>query len=486
MTRQNHGSPLTHGSALADPINVREAKIAKLAESKEDVAAVRRHLQAIVESRAFKGSHRSGQFLQYIVEQAIAGRFDSLKERVIGIELFGRSPSYDTGEDAIVRVTASDVRKRLLQYYGENGRSANFRLSLPLGSYVPEIAQQQPSEVGAAPDNQTSVPNPAESNPSPREEKPRLVSNTEVEIRASTEVLQSANRVPRVWIAFAAAILALNLIGWALFWAHSPGTEAASVSVVPWSALISSTHVTHLITSDPNIVSVQEITGSELSLSDYANRKYLPEPNKLTPEELRLVHIILWGDNSAAAIDPPIALRIAALAQARSIRIDAHAARSIQLSDLKSDDNFIFLGSPRSNPWFALFSDQLDFRFAFDKATRQEVIQNVRPRGRELQMYIPTAQGWATGRSFAIVAFIHNPDQNGQVLLLAGANGEGTQAAGKLATDLPRLTAALSRCGIHPGDMRHFELLLGLNTIAGSPSDVDILACHILPASQNR
>jgi hypothetical protein len=54
-------------------------------------------------------------------------------------EVFGRSPSYDTGEDAIVRVTASDVRKRLLQHYDRNGSASEFRINLPLGSYIPEI-----------------------------------------------------------------------------------------------------------------------------------------------------------------------------------------------------------------------------------------------------------------------------------------------------------------------------------------------------------
>jgi hypothetical protein len=230
-------------------------------------------------------------------------------------------------------------------------------------------------------------------------------------------------------------------------------------------------------------VAVQEIDGSEIPVSDYANRKYIPEPNKLTSDELRLVHIVLWGDNSSAAVDPPIAVRIAALAQSVSRTIDARAARSIQLSDLKTDDNFIFLGSPRSNPWSSLFSDQLDFKFDFDKSSGQEIIRNVHPRAQEQSVYVPTAAGWATGRSYAIIAFVQNPDQNGQVLLLAGANGEGTEATGKLVTDLPRLSAALDRCGIHSGKtLQHFEMLLQLNTMAGSPSDTDILACHLLPA----
>ncbi len=61
-----------------------------------------------------RGAIVAPQFLEFVVEQAIAGNFDQLKERLIGVEFFNRQPSYDKGEDAIVRVTASDVRKRLL------------------------------------------------------------------------------------------------------------------------------------------------------------------------------------------------------------------------------------------------------------------------------------------------------------------------------------------------------------------------------------
>src|SRR5579875_2711182 len=85
--------------------------------SKEDLARFRKHLAEIVQSAEFRSSPRSAQFLRYICEQALTGHPESLKERSIGVELFGRSAAYDTGEDSIVRVTASDVRKRLSHFY---------------------------------------------------------------------------------------------------------------------------------------------------------------------------------------------------------------------------------------------------------------------------------------------------------------------------------------------------------------------------------
>jgi hypothetical protein len=51
-----------------NPIDAREADILKLAASEADVVLLRQHLKDIVEGTVFRGSHRSGQFLSYIVE----------------------------------------------------------------------------------------------------------------------------------------------------------------------------------------------------------------------------------------------------------------------------------------------------------------------------------------------------------------------------------------------------------------------------------
>jgi hypothetical protein len=470
-----------------DPIDAREAEIVRIAESREETAALQQHLTEIIQGTVFKGSHRSCQFLKYIVDQAIAGHFDSLKERVIGVELFDRSTSYDTSDDAIVRVTASDVRKRLLQHYGKNGSTSEYRISLPSGSYIPEITRIARCEVvlrtGTAIHQETPSGHHDSVEPD-REPSLNRVDQKIPEVPGLSLLPKTAqgSLSGRRWLFLCSLILVVNAALWGTFWYHSSRSAVAPPSDLLWSALFNPSRATHVITSDPNIVVVQEITGTELTVSDYANHKYIPESKNLTPEQVRFSHMILWGDNSSAALDPPITASIAELAQKYSRKIDVRAARSIQLTDLKDDDDYVFLGSPRSNPWSALFSDELDFRFAYDKATRQEIILNAHPRPNELSAYVPTALGWATGQSFAIMAFVPNLDQNGHVLLLAGASGEGTEAAGKLATDLPRLYATLQKCGITPSvPIRHFELLMRVNTMAGAPNNSDVVACHILP-----
>ena len=146
---------------------------------------------------------------------------------------------------------------------------------------------------------------------------------------------------------------------------------------------------------------------------------------------------------------------------------------------MQTDANFILLGSPRANPWANLYNDHLDFRFEYDPKTGKEVIHNVHPRSGEPPSYIETAPGWATGQSYAIVAFLKNLDQSGQVLFLAGQTAEGTEAAGKLVSDLPRLETTLKKCGIRSTGPENFEILLRLNTLAGSPSNVDAVNCRV-------
>ncbi|MBO0801084.1 MAG: hypothetical protein J2P31_19885, partial [Blastocatellia bacterium] len=96
-------------------------------------------LSRILESPQFRSSKRCTQFLRYVVERASENHLAGLKERALGIEVFERDPQYDTNQDPVVRTTAGEVRKRLAQYYLEPGHEDEPRISLPSGSYIPEI-----------------------------------------------------------------------------------------------------------------------------------------------------------------------------------------------------------------------------------------------------------------------------------------------------------------------------------------------------------
>ena len=108
-------------------------------QTAQEREAVLRELQQIIASPYFCNSKRYPALLQYIVENTLAGKSDLLKERTLGVEVFDRPSTYDTNAEAVVRFTAGEVRKRLLLYYHERGSNSGPRISLPVGSYIPEF-----------------------------------------------------------------------------------------------------------------------------------------------------------------------------------------------------------------------------------------------------------------------------------------------------------------------------------------------------------
>ena len=108
--------------------------------SAAQVQSIRRELALILSSNGFAVWKRFQEFLRLIVEHALAGEFDQLRERMIGVEMFGRQVDYDTSNDAVVRVRATEVRKRLAQYYAELDGSPAVCIELPAGSYVPKFS----------------------------------------------------------------------------------------------------------------------------------------------------------------------------------------------------------------------------------------------------------------------------------------------------------------------------------------------------------
>ena len=101
---------------------------------------VRRALHAAIASETFARSGRLRAFLSYIVENELAGKAAQLKGYSIGIDVFGRPPGFDAGNDPLVRVQAGKLRKLLDRYYDTEGAAERLRIRVPLGSYVPEYA----------------------------------------------------------------------------------------------------------------------------------------------------------------------------------------------------------------------------------------------------------------------------------------------------------------------------------------------------------
>ena len=105
-------------------------------------SVVRECLERVVASPDFLAAPRLAAFLRFIVEEALEGRGGELKETTVATRVFGRRPDFDPRFDSIVRVQATQLRRRLLAYYANSGREDAVAIEMPRGSYVPVFRLQ--------------------------------------------------------------------------------------------------------------------------------------------------------------------------------------------------------------------------------------------------------------------------------------------------------------------------------------------------------
>src|SRR5215213_1042236 len=113
------------------------SRSATLPATKLPDKAVRQQLSRILSSKTFSQVERLKRFVSFIVGETVGGRGGDLKEYVIGVQVFGKEPSFDPRTDPIVRVQARRLRTRLARYYRDEGNTDELIIDLPKGGYAP-------------------------------------------------------------------------------------------------------------------------------------------------------------------------------------------------------------------------------------------------------------------------------------------------------------------------------------------------------------
>ena len=121
------GGPLASRGKISEPAAL-PTVAASVSETEEWRTLIQPQLERILANPLFKNSKRYPNLLRYVVERTLDGHPGELKERTLGIEVFGREPDYDTNLDPVVRTTAAEIRKRLAQYYQEPNHETEPRM----------------------------------------------------------------------------------------------------------------------------------------------------------------------------------------------------------------------------------------------------------------------------------------------------------------------------------------------------------------------
>ncbi len=95
-------------------------------------------LKHLLQSETFANADSMRHFLEFIVEKSLAGRVDEIKEYTIATEVLGRAHDFDPKSDNIVRVQAHRLRKKLDEYYSQEGTHDPVRILIPSGHYYRE------------------------------------------------------------------------------------------------------------------------------------------------------------------------------------------------------------------------------------------------------------------------------------------------------------------------------------------------------------
>lgn len=448
-------------------------------EMKADIESA---LALILESEQFRRSQRSRLFLQTIVHKALAGDFASLKERILGIELFRRDPSFDTDRDAVVRVAANDVRNRLQEFYLSNSKD-RIKISLPAGRYVPliEVRTESPSTTPREASAPVLEPNPAasleQSVSEPDLSGPKAVAR--LILPSSDRAVAPAEFVsqPMVMSILGSALLVILFGVAAIFWKMhqtSEGNASGIAALPPWSQVIVPNKRLDLVLADANLVAATVMLNKNVSIEDYASHRFSYLPGLKTQFSAYLNDIPLTTVSDAA-----IATRITEIATRAGGGVQIMYSNRLDVSALKGEEPLLLVGSSTSNPWVQLFNDQLNFQIEHRFDSGMDVCINRHPQGSEPSVYIPVRNPAGVSEGYALIALLPNLTGKAKVLIIAGTSTEATEAAGEFVGNTNELSAALKAHGIQNMHPQHLELLIKTSFVSGSGGRSEVLASRV-------
>jgi hypothetical protein len=423
----------------------------------------------IAASRSLGRSQLLSDFLVYIVDRTLRGRESEITEQQIGVVVFGRAEDYNSNDDNIVRNYARKLRKRIDEYFATEGRDEAWRIEIPRGGYTPLFSRNpagslEDIDVAEAVDENGKI--------------------TPTESATSSETAEITPVTPALWqslpehlqitrLTLVTFLMGISLgVAFMVFLRSGPpvsAEEAASHQL--WSQIFSGDRDTFIVPSDIGLVIMQRLTERPLSLTSYIDGSYrarLSENNQ--PDVAELVK--LGGRRFTNVVDLDFASRLSELKEVVPGRMAVRYARDLRMDDLRTG-SAILIGSDESNPWLELFRPQLHFSFQFDAdQDKPSGFLNRFPRAGEPALYTTKGQKEQT---YGVIAYLPNLSNRGHVLIVAGLNTAGTQAATTFLLDPSLMLPTLSRAKSSRGEIQPFELLVGAGNVATNASNPHVI-----------
>lgn len=422
-------------------------------------------LERVAESPHLKRAPRLREFLFYVGQRSLKEGCSQVREQEIGVQVFGRPSTYDTNVDNIVRVNATELRKRIDAYFDAEGLHETLVMEIPRGSYVP-VFRYRPAEARSA-----TEPTPLSvATPALAERKDALPDGPPVS-RRQRWMPGGAIAGGLAFVALAGCCVFLWLQTRALQRALYPWKDSPAVAGL-WSEFLDSNRDTDVIMADTSFSMIQNITKQSFSFNDYLSRGYLNElqAENLSPDTRAVVRMIASKFLVSADV-VRLAQRILALDPSGK-KFHLYHAREYTPTLLQRD-NVILIGGRIANPWVDVLESQLNFNVEYD-GNGFPSIANKNPGAGEQRTYSITG---STG--YSVAAYLPAPDQSGKMLLIEGTTSESTEAAGDFLLSESQLSGFEKT--LHVTKLPYFEVLLKTSQVRGTPISASIVAYRTYP-----
>jgi len=420
--------------------------------------------QRVVAGSNFARSPLLSKFLLFVVAESLEGREGEITEHQIGVQVFDRRPGYSTAEDNIVRTYARQLRKRLADFFAEEGSAEPLRIEIPVGGYVPVFVQVADSGHGpearrlAIPVNIRSH----QAHDAERHPDVAVASGWNWKRLLIGASLLAAYSVALVWIAWFAGVRGRT--------SYQPQEPAHPL----WAALFQGPANTYLVPADAGFNLLEDLSHRPLALADYLQSGYLGLPltgvDAHSADDLRSQRFTSFVDLQTVAA-------LARLPEYNPQRVLLRFPRDLRIDDLKNA-NAVLIGSVGSNPWAALAEGSANFRIVYGQGMEGATILNAHPQPGEAPAYVSHWNAPAHD-TFALIAFLPNLGGNGRLLLLQGLDVAGTQAAAEALIHTDPIAPILRRATRSDGSLRFFEILLRSTSIESNSAGTQVIASRI-------
>ncbi|MGH9604086.1 MAG: hypothetical protein ACRD3N_00145 [Terracidiphilus sp.] len=423
--------------------------------------------QRVVASAHFVRSRLLAKFLLYIVAETLEDRQARITEHRIGVQVFDRPPSYSSIEDNIVRNYARQLRRRLGEYFAEEGASEPLHIDIPLGGYVPVFVP--------AADAGSNAEKPRRFPPGPMAATTHGIpgrlnaASIYFRLRWKSWLVQAG-----MLAVYSAALVALVWFAASRHSAARTGTRPADLTAPLWSALFGGPANCYIVPADAGLNLLEDLSGHPLSLVSYMKNGYMAMP---------LAHIEghsaddLRGQQFTSFVDLQTVSALTRLPEFNAQRVILRFPRDLELDDLKNA-NAVILGAEGSDPWAALAESNANFRIVSSANMLSDTLVNARPRPGEAASYV---SHWnePAHETFSVISYLPNLSGSGHLLLLQGLDVAGTQAAVEALLHPGVIAPILRKATRADGSLRSFEILLRSTSLESNAMGTQVIGSRI-------